>query len=41
MPIGDLRPNIDWGKHRTLTIERRDNGVLLITIAEPEKPQPG
>ena len=35
MPIDDLRPSIDWGKYQTLTLERRDNGVLLITIAEP------
>jgi enoyl-CoA hydratase len=36
MPIDDLRPSIDWGKYQTLTLERRDNGVLLITIAEPD-----
>ncbi|WP_216893198.1 enoyl-CoA hydratase/isomerase family protein [Nocardia alni] len=36
MPIDDLRPTIDWGKYRTLTLERRDNGILLITIAEPD-----
>ncbi|WP_328604322.1 enoyl-CoA hydratase/isomerase family protein [Amycolatopsis sp. NBC_00345] len=35
MPI-NLRPAIDWDKYRTLTLERRDNGVLLITIAEPD-----
>ncbi|KAA8880641.1 enoyl-CoA hydratase/isomerase family protein [Nocardia colli] len=35
MPIDDSRPTIDWGKYRTLTLERRDNGVLLVTIAEP------
>ncbi|SFW86510.1 enoyl-CoA hydratase/isomerase family protein [Amycolatopsis australiensis] len=36
MPIDDLRPAIDWGKYQTLTIERRDTGILLITIAEPD-----
>jgi enoyl-CoA hydratase len=36
MPIDDLRPTIDWGKYQTLTLERRDNGILLITIAEPD-----
>ena len=36
MPIEDLRPSIDWGKYQTLTLERREHGVLLITVAEPE-----
>ncbi|GAA0623367.1 enoyl-CoA hydratase/isomerase family protein [Kutzneria viridogrisea] len=36
MPIDDLRPTIDWGKYQTLTLERRDNGILLITIAAPD-----
>ncbi|GAA5168634.1 MULTISPECIES: enoyl-CoA hydratase-related protein [Amycolatopsis] len=36
MPIEDLRPTVDWDKYRTLTLERRDNGVLLVTIAAPE-----
>ncbi|SMD27414.1 enoyl-CoA hydratase/isomerase family protein [Kibdelosporangium aridum] len=36
MPIDDLRPTIDWSKYQTLTLERRDNGILLITIAEPD-----
>lgn len=36
MPIEDLRPSIDWGKYQTLTLERRDDGVLLITVAEPQ-----
>ena len=36
MPIDDLRPAIDWGKYHTLTIERRDTGILLVTIAEPD-----
>lgn len=36
MPIDDLRPAIDWGKYQTLTLERRNTGILLITIAEPD-----
>jgi enoyl-CoA hydratase/carnithine racemase len=36
MPFANLRPTIDWSKYQTLTLERRDNGVLLITIAEPD-----
>lgn len=36
MPIEDLRPVIDWSKYQTLTLERRDNGVLLITVAVPD-----
>jgi enoyl-CoA hydratase len=36
MSIDDLRPRIDWGKYQTLTLDRRDDGVLLITIADPE-----
>ena len=35
MPIEDLRPAIDWAKYETLTLERRDNGVLLITVTAP------
>jgi enoyl-CoA hydratase len=35
MPNDDQRPGIDWGKYQTLTIERRQDGILLITIAEP------
>lgn len=31
----DLRFSIDWGKYQTVTLERRDDGVLLITVAEP------
>ncbi len=40
MPIEDLRPMIDWDKYKTLTLERRDNGVLLITVAPPEGQPP-
>jgi hypothetical protein len=36
MPNDDQRPGIDWGKYQTLTIERRQDGILLIMIAEPE-----
>ena len=36
MPNDDQRPTIDWAKYRTLTLDRRADGVLLITIAEPE-----
>jgi hypothetical protein len=35
MTIDDLRPAIDWGKYQTLTLERRDNGVLLMWSAKP------
>ncbi|BCL32458.1 enoyl-CoA hydratase/isomerase family protein [Streptomyces aurantiacus] len=41
MSNDDLRPNIDWNKYQTLTLERRDDGILLITIAAPEgRPAP-
>ncbi|HEY0932895.1 MAG TPA: hypothetical protein VGD91_04045, partial [Trebonia sp.] len=36
MPNDNQRPSIDWGKYRTLTIDRREDGILLITIAEPD-----
>jgi hypothetical protein len=36
MPNDDQRPGIDWGKYQTLTIDRRQDGILLITIAEPD-----
>lgn len=36
LSLDDLRPRIDWGKYRTLTLDRRDDGVLLVTIAEPD-----
>ena len=36
MPNDNQRPGIDWGKYQTLTIDRRQDGILLITIAEPD-----
>ena len=36
MPNDDQRPGIDWGKYQTLAIDRRQDGILLITIAEPD-----
>ncbi len=32
----DLRSSIDWGKYQTITPARRDDGVLLLTVAEPK-----
>ena len=36
MSQDDQRPTIDWNKYRALTLERQDNGILLITTSEPE-----
>ncbi|HEY0815354.1 MAG TPA: enoyl-CoA hydratase/isomerase family protein [Pseudonocardia sp.] len=36
MPNDNQRPGIDWDKYQTLTIDRRADGVLLVTIAVPQ-----
>lgn len=36
MTNAELHPRIDWEKYEALTLERRENGILLITIGEPE-----
>lgn len=36
MPNDDQRPAMDWAKYQTLTVDRRADGILLVTIAEPE-----